>query len=218
MDEIVIIVVIVAGAAALFAYLQERVGRVLKSLGEEYGLDYQGESFGTGSLRGEVRGHAVEIEIESRGQSDTRTVYRGDLGGLLPVSVSLAPEGVLSSLGDMVGAQDVQVGDEAFDEAFVVKAKDPSRAREHFGGNEASDALVSLEERSSHVRLENGTLEMHQRGVPNFSDERFHKDFEAFLGGLDALRDEFEEAEGETGGAADESEESSSVDDAASSW
>jgi len=43
---------------------------------------------------------------------------------------ALSREGLLSRIGKLLGMEDIQVGDEAFDRAFVVKSNQPDRVRE----------------------------------------------------------------------------------------
>ncbi len=59
-----------------------------------------------------------------------RAVVKASVG---PIGVGLRPASFASSIASWFGAQDVVVGDPAFDEAVVVKAADPERAKALLG-------------------------------------------------------------------------------------
>lgn len=80
------------------------------------------------TLRGVVEGRVVELH-QWAGDFLHVEVYAhfswpGDLG------LALAPAGFASKLGELLGWHDVQVGDAAFDDAFVLRAVDQERARQ----------------------------------------------------------------------------------------
>jgi hypothetical protein len=50
-----------------------------------------------------------------------------------PLGLGLRPSGIASSIAVFFGAQDVEIGDPAFDKTIVVKAVDPERAKAILG-------------------------------------------------------------------------------------
>jgi hypothetical protein len=84
------------------------------------------------SIEAEIDGVAVRIDHyeESSGRSSTSyTRLQARAETLTAFKLSLREEGVLASVGKVLGAQDVEVGDARFDKAFVVKTNDEGLAR-----------------------------------------------------------------------------------------
>lgn len=67
----------------------------------------------------------IETFQGSHENSETYTRYRALYPAPLGLKLRLAPEGFRSGLGKLSDAQDIQVGDPAFDERVIVKGMDP---------------------------------------------------------------------------------------------
>lgn len=205
MEMTIIYIVVVAGgiaAVGALVYSWGRTGHGLKLLAEEFGLDHEESWLGPGSLHGRKHGCEVQIALEWYGQNEGfRTVYRAEVGSVFPESVELAPENTLSSIGQMMGAQDVEVGEARFDEVFVVKADEPDQARRVLDQPGVGDALLELEGGAYSVALRDGTLEVQ---TTSFPDDPFalKPEFETFfeqLGRIVAARENSDVARTDTG-------------------
>ncbi len=107
-------------------HVQKRRNAAWQALAARLGL-----SFAPGSVWGMLDGQLVQLRIEVRGSGkhkQTWTVATGMLQPPLDLGLGVTPQGLLSSLGRLFGAQDVPLGDPAFDDAFVIKADEPARA------------------------------------------------------------------------------------------
>jgi hypothetical protein len=79
------------------------------------------------------------------------------------VYLSLHDEGVLSAIGKMLGAEDVQTGDEEFDRRFVVKSRPPTFATELFAWRGLR--LRLMQARSLNVEVKGSELCFEKRGI-----------------------------------------------------
>ncbi|QDG49539.1 hypothetical protein FIV42_01935 [Persicimonas caeni] len=94
-------------------------------------------------------------EADSRGSGHATYVIKSDK--LLP-GFALTEEGVGSKVTKLLGAQDVEVGSAPLDDAFVIKADNPSLAREVLGRAGIESALLKLRYKTSKIELADGTL------------------------------------------------------------
>jgi hypothetical protein len=66
---------------------------------------------------------------EGSKQHAPKTYFNVTRPGRLPFDMKVWREHVLEKIGKAVGNQDIEVGDEAFDKAFLVRGNDASKAR-----------------------------------------------------------------------------------------
>jgi hypothetical protein len=98
----------------------------------ELGLSASG---GTGMTRpvltGNLGGLPITIDTYVVRSGKNSTTYTRYLVGYQPLGfdLRLKREHAFSSITKMFGQQDVQIGDDLFDDAFIVKTSDPARAR-----------------------------------------------------------------------------------------
>jgi hypothetical protein len=107
---------------------------VLKHVSQQLHLrmepDEQARWTTTALLSGVVDGTYVEIE---QWQADFVHVYvRAHLTPPADLGLTVEPAGVGAKIGELLGKHDVHVGDEAFDDAFLVHASDEERAKQLF--------------------------------------------------------------------------------------
>lgn len=143
----------VASAAALAAYLASRRGPLGRDAGEHsrvaaWGAFAESERLAFDrdrlAITFEQGGARVRIAVEVEGEK-TFTALRVDGPGSLGLGLRLTRQGGLQFLFGLFGSQDVKVGDEAFDKAFVVKARDEAGVKRLLGANAAArGALLSL--------------------------------------------------------------------------
>ncbi|MGD8375628.1 MAG: hypothetical protein PVF68_05765 [Acidobacteriota bacterium] len=92
-----------------------------------------GGTFGKRQISGELDGLRVLVDRHVRragNNSKAFTRYRIDFPRPLGIGLRLKREGMLFGFARMLGAQDIQVGDAAFDADVVVKGSDPRRVIE----------------------------------------------------------------------------------------
>ncbi len=77
-------------------------------------------------IEGSLSRRPVRAAAFIQRRRDPKAVVKASLR---PLGLTLATAGVGSAIASVFGAQDVVVGDAAFDEAVVIKAKEPDRAK-----------------------------------------------------------------------------------------
>jgi len=92
-----------------------------------------GGLIGLREMSGELQGCDVEVATVMRSSGRSRspyTLWQVRYPQPLGLGLKLEREGFFSGVGKLLGAQDIQVGDEAFDDALLVKGRDPQEIRE----------------------------------------------------------------------------------------
>jgi hypothetical protein len=103
-------------------------------------------------LSGDFRGRPIVLTYVSRGSGKSRTYYtQVTLQVRNPAfnKLRLTRSNVIDSIGKAFGAQDVLVGDDAFDQAFTIKSQPPE-----FAMNVLGDSML----RSDLMRTEHGWI------------------------------------------------------------
>ncbi len=120
------------------------------------------------------RGFEVTLDFyEVSHEEESATVYqrtRAQLRGEDEMSAKIYKETPLfSSIGKALGGQDVRIGDDSFDQAFIIKCDDPARITRKLRGHEV------LREHLSHaqlrVELEDGELTVTVAGLSDRAEE-----------------------------------------------
>ena len=92
-----------------------------------------GQIFSRPRISGIHKGCAVLVTTFSKGSGKNQTTYtrfRVSYPHSLDLGLRLTKQGMLSGIGKFFGTQDIEVGDEGFDDAIVVKGRDPERVKE----------------------------------------------------------------------------------------
>jgi hypothetical protein len=87
------------------------------------------------------------------------TTYKISFDGVAS-GLSIVEQGIMAKLGKLLGAQDVEVGLPAIDDAFVIKADNTALAREILRRQGLESALMELRYKTSKLQLSNGTLHL----------------------------------------------------------
>jgi hypothetical protein len=104
-----------------------------------------------------LSGRPSQIEFVSPGKNEPgRTTVQVPLGTASPGTLHILPEGFGQSFLKMFGAQDLSVGDPAFDAAYVVKATPESLAARVFSPDRRSRVMTAVRRLSpfSHPTIE----------------------------------------------------------------
>ena len=92
-----------------------------------------GQIFSRPRISGIHKGCSVLVTTFSKGSGKNQTTYtrfRVSYPHSLDLGLRLTKQGMLSGIGKFFGTQDIEVGDEGFDDAVVVKGRDPERVKE----------------------------------------------------------------------------------------
>jgi hypothetical protein len=124
-----LVVVVVAGWIGIAYNRATAAG--WRGAADQLGLVYSpGKGFSGRSITGTMATHPVRVDAVNRGGGNSQHVVTRFRVSYPPLGfdLSLGREHALRRLTKLFGAQDVEVGDPAFDEAFIVKTSDPARA------------------------------------------------------------------------------------------
>jgi hypothetical protein len=194
-----LLVVVAGGIFAASRWGRKRddqVGRELRDVFEEHGLELQDESEGSSEERnrfaalgrggdeapevvGEWRGLNVRVR---RGVGDgERSVFEVDVSGEVPSDLVIRHRSLRTPEAKYVGFEEVHTEDPRFDRRYLARAREPDRGKralEERGLEELfGDELV---DRAPNVHLEEGRLRIVRKGDP--------EDAEVVARRLDALR------------------------------
>jgi hypothetical protein len=119
-----------AGFAIMVSVLQRRrVDESLKALATEMGCEtFPGGMWMPLGLRGQYRGRDIEVRFitEGHGKSSRNyTIIEAGHSAQLPSDIWLWPENFGTKIEKMFGSQDLTVGVEEFDKAYMIQAKAP---------------------------------------------------------------------------------------------
>ncbi len=178
MDSMLVVLVVVALVAGGGYAIHRRVEtyRDWKAFASEHGLGFTGYGVLLDlGLEGTYRGREVRVWIDRRSsgeaddpshEPDRWTVYEVELPFAVPRDLAVYEENLLSGVGEMFGAQDIEVGREILDEACTIKADDPDRARAYLGRPEVGDTFVECRNRfKGGFAVENGEVRFEHPGA-----------------------------------------------------
>lgn len=89
-----------------------------------------GNFFSMPKVTGKYKGFDYVLEIITEGDGESSTTYTlmtMNVPGPPGYNLQVYPEGLLSKVGKMLGAQDIQIGNKAFDDTFMIKSKTPDK-------------------------------------------------------------------------------------------
>lgn len=107
-------------------------------------------------ISGVIDGFRIEATVKSDRQK-WQTILRVDFPSSLATGLQIMPENSIHRAMAWVGAQDIRVGIEDFDAAFVVKAKNETVARQKLGPD-VCRGLVGLKNQSDDLRIDDTSL------------------------------------------------------------
>jgi len=161
-----LIVVLLAGVAG-FALLLNR-GKSLKFQAAlnriSVGWDAQVSSAGlfrTPKLVASVQGVGLAIRVEDDGDGQRQT--RIEASVTLPGSLTIGEEGRVSGLRRFLGGGDTEIGIEAFDRQFLLKASEDVHVITRMGARTRRAVSVAVGDQG--VRLRNGKLQWSKSGT-----------------------------------------------------
>ena len=148
MEGLLFFVLITPGGMGIQFAVKSHRKKAWGALGSELDLQFvDGGFFGHPKLLGDHRGVPVVVDVEVRGSGKHKQTYTrvaADVPAVLPGGLAVSKEGVLSGIGKFFGAQDIEVGDETFDGACMIKGEVPSEVIRLFQSRKAKDAVWEL--------------------------------------------------------------------------
>lgn len=119
-------------------------------------------------MEGQRSGLVVSIFPERRGSgknSTTYTIVRAEFGTPASVSVLLLPEGGFERFAKSVfNMQDIEIGDERFDRAFMIRGEDPAGVK-LFLDPERREKFLHLKEKHQLVRITEKFVQYEKAGT-----------------------------------------------------
>lgn len=135
---------------------------VWRQLCEEIGADFiQGGFWKGNKVQARVGPWTITLDVytESHGESSaTYTRIRAPYVNPSGFRFSVYRRGLFSDLGKLLGLQDIEIGDPAFDEAFIVKGNKPDQVRELLASPQIRQLIQSQPKISLEVRDSEGWL------------------------------------------------------------
>ena len=123
---LIFVFIILSIAIAYFVLAARR--QAWSQLADRAGLTFEpGNFFGSGlSVSGVYLGHQLTLSTFTRSSGKSSTTYTRVvlfMNQQANLDLSLYTEGVFSKVGKMLGMQDIQTGDEALDQRYVIKGQ-----------------------------------------------------------------------------------------------
>lgn len=146
----------IAATAGIFALVfivsraqHRRAETAWSQAAADLGLQYTPSGFGTRrQMDGVIDGHVVVVDVVVRGSGKNQSRYtrfRVRYSNKLPLRMRLSRQGFFSGVVKLFGAQDLEVGEAAFDDQVVIKGDDPHRIAAYLTPARRSLILRALE-------------------------------------------------------------------------
>jgi hypothetical protein len=121
---------------------------IWRQLSQEMGAEYvEGRLFkGSSRVQAHVGPWTVTLDTYTVSEGHSQVVYtrmRAPYVNPDGFRFDVYRKGLFSELGKLLGMQDIEVGDEAFDEAMIVKANDPGKVQTLFADPEVRRLVLS---------------------------------------------------------------------------
>ena len=129
-----IIIGVLAAAISIGMAQAKKTNEAWAAVAKQLDLVFQpGQLFTRPRISGMHKGCSVLVTTFSRRHGKSQTTYtrfRVSYQQSLDMGLRLTKQGMLSGIGKFFGTQDIEVGDQGFDDAIVVKGRDPDRVNE----------------------------------------------------------------------------------------
>lgn len=182
------LMVVVVVASGLRRSEMRRAWRAFASANRLHVLDRPGGGI---EVRGSYQGFHINVGSERRDQLGT---HRDQMYTFLQVQVPheigggfrLKSEGLGAKALKMAGGEDLQVGDAAFDKAFLIQADFPNQMMAFLEPPRVRQALLTLRDKHPNMVFDEHYLSLELYGARSFT--RTHKILEDFLQCARALK------------------------------
>lgn len=139
MFAVIVVLVIIGFGVGAAASSQKRsvANTVWRSAASNKGLLFKPAEFLSGpEIVGWVKGCRVKVDTVTRGGDSSKkfTRFLVEYPDPLNMGLKLTEQGVMSGVTKLLGSQDIEVGDEWFDQAVLVKGRNPEQVVEFLSG------------------------------------------------------------------------------------
>ncbi len=132
-----------------------------RSLGLKHAPQKTFFGHGIGPMTGTRKGFDIRVYTFTKSQGESASVHTAleiapssDMG----MDLHIAPEHFFTDVGKLFGSQDIQTGDKAFDDAFLIQGSDPDKilalltpaVRRQMLDLNAADGTIKLTDQGSH--------------------------------------------------------------------
>ena len=170
--QVLILVVLVVVAVIAFLRYQTR-RRAWSELAMRTGLTLESAGFLGLSQRvtGAYRGRALTLDTFTRRSGEHSTTYTRivvPVNNASSLRLTLYEQGLLSEIGKLLGAQDIQTGDPELDRRFIIKGQPEDVIVRLLTSGGLYDKL--LQARSLNLRVEGGQVRFEKRNIESDVD------------------------------------------------
>jgi hypothetical protein len=134
MVAVPILLFVAVFAIAIYASARrtKRLRAAWQRAADELRLELSGSGWGRTDLRGQLGGLSIRVDVYSTGDKNKQywTRYHADFPQT-GIAIRLKRQTGLSRITKFFGATDVEIGDQAFDDAFMIKAGSERQAAEY---------------------------------------------------------------------------------------
>lgn len=133
--------------------------------------------FSRNSLSGRLDGHRVSVGVVRRGYGKSSKLYthhRVCFARPLRLRLKITKQGFLSSMAKLFGAQDIEVGDRAFDAKAMIKGRRPRGVRRFLTARRRFRIMQLLRSCPRAVLKDHG-IDVEERGVPSSGRDLVNK-------------------------------------------
>ncbi len=128
-----LMIMIAFGVLFFSHYNSQKKGKAWKAMADRLKLSYQtGGFFKPGRVYGPFQDYQIEVRTITRGSGKNSKTYT-QINTLahppLAMGLRVYREGFFSSVGKVLGFQDIQTGDATFDERFIIKGRNEDAVR-----------------------------------------------------------------------------------------
>jgi hypothetical protein len=134
----------------------------------DLGLQLESGLLSGPKITGRYQGVPVEVSTVTRGGKNNRqtyTVFDVGLPRNAPANLVVGKEGFLAGLGKFVGMQDIEIGDDIFDDQFVIKGSNPAEVERFLTQDRVADEIFSVYgDYPNHFEIKDGFMSFESLG------------------------------------------------------
>lgn len=173
MEGFFIFVFIAGGVIALIVWSVQHAKKVRQNwalFAQQNGLQYSGGISASSSphIAGWYGRTHITLNTVTRGSGKNRSTYtqfNAHVNVPMPQGLNLTREGMFNKVGKFFGGQDVQLGDQQLDDAFLIKAHDVMGAFSLMRIPQVKQALLTFLARHPNMQLNERHLMFEENGV-----------------------------------------------------
>lgn len=170
MDSLIFLILGVGFAISIgfSVFWSFRIGRAWRNVGDRVDFEFvDGGWGGEVSLDGAIDGVAVTAFTETRGTGKQKRYYTNvwaRLRGRALDDLTLTHEGILQKMGKVLGHEDIQLGDEELDDAFIITGFGNSEARDFLKRADMRRALLDGQRRHKELSVDSDKVSIQVSG------------------------------------------------------